>query len=64
MKDYSIWNQVLNKDGSINSEDLMRYADTLEEAKKLPGDVIRYYEGCNGAWDWDKASEGYEEWTK
>lgn len=64
MKDYTVWIQVLNHDGTINSEDILAYCDTLEEAKKFgaPGDVIRYYEGCNGNWDWDVAENAYEEW--
>lgn len=64
MKDYSIWFQVFNKDGSINNEDIICYTDTLEEARKKASDddIIRYYPGCNGAWDWDKAGDKYEEY--
>ena len=65
MKDYSVWSQVLNHDGSINSEDIIMYFDTLEEARKYGvGAVIRYYSGCNGNWDWSVAENGYDEWKK
>lgn len=66
MGDYSVWYQVFNNDGTINTEDIHHYADTLEEAKQLAdeNDVIRYYKGCNGNWDWDNPeADNYKEYS-
>ena len=43
---FTVWFQVLNKDGSVNNEDIKATTSTLEDAVKRAdeGDVIRYIE--------------------
>lgn len=55
MGDYSLWTQRKSKSGMILEEWLQGYFDTLSEAMDAgeKGDIVRYYDGCNGNWDWD-----------
>lgn len=53
---YEVWWQVLNKNGTINSEDILVKCETLEEAIKVAGegDVIRLYDGDSYTeWDYE-----------
>lgn len=67
MKNYTVWTQCFNNDGTINSEDIIYKCETLDEAVRMAGEgeIIRYSSKYNGEDDfWEVVGDDYEEYDE